>query len=327
MALLPHQYDEIMRSYDQLRLRNRDILQQRIEEIYKAIPDYKDAEEELASTAVSLGKARLRGETDAIDKLRSKIHTFSEYKKHLLSLHGYPADYLEPIYRCKQCQDTGYIDNEKCQCLKQAIVDYIYEQSSIKEVLEKENFSHFSYDYYSTESAPDRPSPRANIESVVALCQDYIDGFPNEEKNNILFLGNAGVGKTFLSHCIAYELMNEGFTVLYLTSFQLFDLLKQHAFQKENHPSITSMEHLLGCDLLIIDDLGTELNNSFVSSQLFLCMNERLLRNKGTIISTNLSLGQLSKAYSERILSRIMEHYQILNIYGEDIRLIKAFGK
>lgn len=326
MSLLPHQYDEIMRSYDQLRLRNRDLQQKRIEEIYRSIPEYKDAEEELASTAVALGKARLRGETDAIDKLRSKINTFSEYKKHLLSVFGYPSDYLDPIYQCKSCQDTGYIGNEKCQCLKQAIVDYIYAQSSIKDVLEQENFNHFSYDYYSDEPQGDKPSPRANIASVIDICRDYIDNFPNTEKNNLLFLGNAGVGKTFLSHCIAYELMNQAHTVLYLTSFQLFDLLKQHAFQKEN-PSITSMEHLLGCDLLIIDDLGTELNNSFVSSQLFLCMNERLLRKKGTIISTNLSLGQLSSAYSERILSRIMEHYQILTIYGEDIRLLKAFGK
>lgn len=327
MSLLPHQYDEIMRGYDQLRLKNRDIQQKRMEEIYQAIPDYKDAEEEMAETAVSLGKARLRGEANAMEKLRKKINTFSEFKKHLLSIHGYPADYLDPIYRCSKCQDTGYVDNEKCQCLKQAIVDYIYAQSSIKDVLERENFAHFSYEYYSTEESDDRPSPRTNIESVVTLCQDYIEQFPSKEKNNILFLGNAGVGKTFLSHCIAYELMNAGFTVLYLTSFQLFDLLKQHAFQKENNPSITSMEHLLGCDLLIIDDLGTELNNSFVSSQLFLCMNERLLRGNGTIISTNLSLGQLSKAYSERILSRIMEHYQIFNIYGEDIRLLKALGK
>ena len=326
MSLLPHQYDEIMRSYDRLRLKNRDLQQKRIEEIYRAIPEYKDAEEELASTAVALGKARLRGETDAIDKLRSKIHTFSEYKKHLLSVFGYPSDYLDPIYQCKSCQDTGYTGNEKCQCLKQAIVDYIYAQSSIKDVLEQENFNHFSYEYYSDEPQGDKPSPRTNIASVVDICRDYIDNFPNTEKNNLLFMGNAGVGKTFLSHCIAYELMNQAHTVLYLTSFQLFDLLKQHAFQKEN-PSITSMEHLLGCDLLIIDDLGTELNNSFVSSQLFLCMNERLLRNKGTIISTNLSLGQLSSAYSERILSRIMEHYQILTIYGEDIRLLKAFGK
>lgn len=326
MSLLPHQYDEIMRSYDRLRLNNRDLQQKRIEEIYRVIPDYKDAEDELASTAVALGKARLRGETDAIDKLKRKINTFSEYKKHLLSVSGYPADYLEPIYRCSACQDTGYIGNEKCQCLKQAIVDYIYAQSSIKDVLEKENFSHFSYEYYSNESSDDKPSPRANMESIVEICKDYIDNFPHIEKNNLLFMGNAGVGKTFLSHCIAYELMNQAYTVLYLTSFQLFDLLKQHTFQKEN-PSITSMEHLLGCDLLIIDDLGTELNNSFVSSQLFLCMNERLLRKKGTIISTNLSLGQLSSAYSERILSRIMEHYQILTIYGEDIRLLKALGK
>ena len=161
----------------------------------------------------------------------------------------------------------------------------------------------------------------------MSLCRNFIDNFEHVQKNNLLFLGNAGVGKTFLSHCIAYELINSGRTVLYLTAFQLFDLLKQHAFQKEGTEPETTMEHILGCDLLIIDDLGTELNNSFTSSQLFLCMNERLLRKKATIISTNLSLRQLSQAYSERVLSRIMEHYQILNIYGEDIRLKKAFGK
>ena len=170
------------------------------------------------------------------------------------------------------------------------------------------------------------PSPRANIESIVSLCWDFIYHFDDIEKNNILFLGNAGVGKTFLSHCIAYELINKAYTVLYLTSFQLFDLLKQHAFHRETDASLTPMEHLLGCDLLIIDDLGTELNNSFVSSQLFLCMNERLLQKKATIISTNLSLKQISQSYTERVLSRIMEKYQIFNIYGEDIRLIKALG-
>ena len=327
MALLPHQYDEIMRHYDSIRLKNRDIHQKRLSEVYDQVPGYKDLDDSIASVSIAAGKARLRGEAGVIAQLHEQISSFSEEKKRLLLAYGYPKDYLEPVYHCSSCQDTGYVGDEKCQCLKQAIVDYIYAQSTIRDILEKENFTSFSYDYYSTRPEKDRPSPRANMEAVVSHCQNFIQNFDTTPKNNLLFLGNAGVGKTFLSHCIAYELINSGRTVLYLTAFQLFDLLKQHAFAKEGNEPATSMEHLLGCDLLIIDDLGTELNNSFISSQLFLCMNERLLRRKATIISTNLSLGQLSQAYSERILSRIMEHYQILNIYGEDIRLKKAFGK
>ena len=327
MALLPHQYDEIMRHYDRLRLQNRDVHQKRLTEIYNRIPAFKALDEEIASISIAAGKARLRGEAGVIEHLHEQIREISADKKQLLLAYGYPEDYLEPVFHCKTCQDTGYIGDEKCQCLKQAIVDYIYAQSTIRDILEQENFSTFSYDYYSTRPEKDRPSPRANMEAVVSHCRYFIQNFDHLPKNNLLFLGNAGVGKTFLSHCVAHELMNQGRTVLYLTAFQLFDLLKQHAFQKEGNEPSTSMEHLLGCDLLIIDDLGTELNNSFISSQLFLCMNERLLRKKATIISTNLSLKQLSLAYSERILSRIMEHYQILNIYGEDIRLKKALGK
>lgn len=327
MSLLPHQYDEIMRHYDRIRLQNRDTQQQRLLEIYGQIPAYKALDEEIASVSIAAGKSRLLGDSKALLQLHGKISSLTEDKKRLLHSYGYSPDYLEPIYNCSRCQDTGYIGNDKCQCLKQAIVDYIYSQSAIRDILERENFSTFSYDYYSSRPEKDRPSPRANMEAVVNLCKNFIQNFDCIDKNNLLFLGNAGVGKTFLSHCIAYELINQGHTVLYLTAFQLFDLLKQHAFQKEGSEPETSMEHLLGCDLLIIDDLGTELNNSFISSQLFLCMNERLLRKKATIISTNLSLRQISQSYSERILSRIMERYQILNIYGEDIRLKKAFGK
>lgn len=326
MALLPYQYDAIMREYDRIRLTNQDLLQQRLLDVYRKIPGFKELDNRIASHSVAAGKARIRGEEGVMEQLHQDIEALSSEKKRLLKAYGYSAHYLEPIYKCPICQDTGYVGNEKCQCLKQAIVDYIYSQSSIRDILKKENFAHFSYDYYSDRPENGKPSPRANMESIVSLCWDFIHRFTEIPKNNILFQGNAGVGKTFLSHCIAYELMNKAYTVLYLTSFQLFDLLKQHAFHREADPSLTPMEYLLGCDLLIIDDLGTELNNSFISSQLFLCMNERLLRKKATIISTNLSLGQLSQAYSERILSRIMENYQILNIYGEDIRLIKALG-
>lgn len=327
MSLLPHQYEEIMRSYDQLRLSNMDLHQQRLQEIYNLVPGFKELDEQIASVSIASGRARLLGQTDSAAKLHEQIQALSYEKKQLLAVYNYPEDYLEPIYYCPACQDTGYVGNEKCRCLKQAIVDYIYAQSSIRSILEKENFKTFSFQYYSPAPEKDRPSPRANMEAVVSVCRNFIQNFDSIKKNNLLFLGNAGVGKTFLSHCVAYELIKQGRTVLYLTAFELFDLLKQHAFAREGQEPGTSMEYLLGCDLLIIDDLGTELNNSFISSQLFLCMNERLLRGNATIISTNLSLKQLSQSYSERILSRIMEHYQILNIYGEDIRLKKALGK
>lgn len=325
MALLPSQYEEIMRNYDRIRLKNRDIQHNRLLEIYEKIPGFQKLDQQIAEISVKAGKSRLFGKTDALTELHEKLEQLSDDKKRLLRAYGYSEHYLDPIYRCPLCQDTGYINNQKCRCLSQAIVDYIYSQSAIRDILKKENFDHFCYEYYSDQASDGNPSPQANIRSVVSLCWDFIHHFSEMDKNNILFLGNAGVGKTFLSHCIAYELINQAYTVLYLTSFQLFDLLKQHAFHRD-YEEPSSLDHLLGCDLLIIDDLGTELNNSFVSSQLFLCMNERLLRKKATIISTNLSLGQLSQSYSERILSRIMESYQILNIYGKDIRLIKALG-
>ena len=327
MALLPYQYDEIMRDYDQIRLNNQALHQKRQAEVYEKIPGFQELDYQVASHSILAGKARLSGDSRAILNLHTDLHTLSSEKKRLLKAYGYPSDYLEPIYRCPICQDTGYAGTVKCQCFKQAIVDYIYAQSSIRDILQEENFAHFRYDYYSSQAVGKNPSPRANIESVVSLCWDFIYHFDDIEKNNILFQGNAGVGKTFLSHCIAYELIQKAYTVLYLTSFQLFDLLKQHTFHRDAEPAETSMNHLLECDLLIIDDLGTELNNAFVSSQLFLCMNERLLRKKATIISTNLSLKELAHSYSERVLSRIMENYQIFNIYGKDIRLTKALEK
>ena len=188
MSLLPHQYDEIMRQYDSLRLKNRDIHQQRLSEVYRHIPGFKDLDDTIASVSIAAGKARLFGETGVIEQLHERIGELSQEKERLLLSYGYPKDYLEPIFHCSSCQDTGYIGSEKCQCLKQSIVDYIYSQSAIRDILEKENFSSFSYDYYSTRPEKDRPSPRANMEAVVSLCQNFIKNFDHLLKNNLLFL-------------------------------------------------------------------------------------------------------------------------------------------
>ena len=139
---------------------------------------------------------------------------------------------------------------------------------------------------------------------------------------NLYFFGDTGIGKTFLSNCIAKELLDLGHSVIYFTAFQLFDILSKGVFEKDAD-AIATHQNIFDCDLLIIDDLGTELSNSFTTSQLFLCLNERILRQKSTIISTNLNMNQVADIYSERVLSRISNSYTIIKLFGDDIRLKK----
>jgi DNA replication protein DnaC len=169
-------------------------------------------------------------------------------------------------------------------------------------------------------------SPLSNMQKVVAGCKNFIRHF-NKSHDNLLFTGNTGVGKTFLANCMAKELLDRGYTVIYLTAFRLFDILEKNKFSKDedsSYEAANQFDYILDCDLLIIDDLGTELNNAFTNSQLYLILNERLLRQKSTIISTNLSLPNINTIYGERIFSRIASNYSVHRIIGEDIRLHKA---
>lgn len=329
MALKNPQYNAIIRRYDQLQLENNRRLEERTKEIYKAIPEYARLDEEIAHTAAEYARqAVLHPGKNPKKDFKAAMKLFDDQKAALLSSHGYPADYVQPQYHCPDCQDTGYIGNQKCHCFKQAIVDLVYSQSNIRERLETENFKNFRLDYYSAEK--DRRlgiSPRENMENILAQCQEFITHF-DESHDNILFYGSTGVGKTYLSNCIARELLDRAHTVIYLTAFQLVDILENSTFGSDDENDIPEnmFNYVLDCDLLIIDDLGTEMNNSFITSRLFLCINERLLRQRSTVISTNLSLDELQKEYSERIFSRMISHYKILPVLGDDIRVKKAIS-
>ncbi len=328
MALTTEQYRTIMQQFEQRQLQNREKEHKRLLEVYETIPKIKQIDEQIASNSVAIGKKLLfSSDKSILEKLKNENFVLSMSKVELLTSHHYPANYLDPIYVCPRCKDTGYIGQTQCNCLKQAIVDLAYNQSNIKEILKKENFQHFSYEYYSTEKKGDIPSAREQISYIVSVCQDFIHNFDKIPGRNLLFHGNTGVGKTFLTNCIAKDLLDAGHTVLYLTAFQFSETISKHTFDKNILDKQNDLfSHLFDSELLILDDLGTELNNAFITSQLFVCINERLLRGKSTIISTNLSFAQLSKAYSERIFSRIASNYTILKVLGEDIRLKKALS-
>lgn len=323
MSLTNSQFDEIMRGYDERQLANKHILDERISTAYLREPRLKEIDDSISACSIASARRLLEGDSTALASLRADIEAFRRERENLLSASGFPENYLAPVYTCPDCRDTGYINGKKCHCLKQAIIDSIYTQSNIKNILMRENFSTFSYEYYS-DTERDPATGRTfleNIRQAVEECRRFIDDFDNKPKN-LLFYGNTGVGKTFLSNCVAKELLDRSYSVIYFTAFQLFDILSKGVFERDAD-AIAAHQNIFDCDLLIIDDLGTELSNAFTSSQLFLCVNERILRQKSTIISTNLNLNQVIDTYSERTFSRISSNYNLLKLCGNDIRIQK----
>ena len=325
MSLKPYQYNAIMRIYDERQAATRALLSERQQKIEQALPAYSALHQQIIENSMSYARTSLFSADDSTgtEELRKKNAELAREKEALLLANGYPADYLSPVYTCKDCQDTGMIGEERCHCFKQAVVDLLYAQSNVSSIIKEENFDTFSFDYYNDTVVDPKTklTPRQNMQRIYNTCQSFVRNF-DTEFNNLLFYGNSGLGKTFLSHCIAKELLGTAHTVLYLTSYELFDILGK-AMYNEDEGFAASGEHILDCDLLIIDDLGTELATAFTISRLSLCINERLLNRRATIISTNFGVQELADHYTERNFSRIFSNYTLLRFFGEDIRLKK----
>ncbi len=288
----------------------------RLSEIREALPGYETLEREESALFLQKADLLLDGRSEDARRITEDIALIRAKKANLLSRGGYPADYLDIHYTCPQCRDTGYIDGVKCACFRQASVSLLYEQSGIRELLKQDNFDALSYEYYGGEDL-------TRFQNAVTTCKNFVRNF-NSDYHNLFFYGTVGTGKSFLSGCVAKELIEKGNLIIYFSATRLFNELSRCAFQRDNREELSGfLDDLFGCDLLIIDDLGTELTNSFVASQLFSCLNERHLRKKATIISTNLSLQELSDRYSERIFSRITSSYEICKLSGPDIRMYK----
>lgn len=327
MSINMTDFKRIMNTYDETQTKNKKILRNRKEEIYNKVPEIKVLDKQLSELSLNTSLTIMENPNNKdiyIKKMREEIDIITHKKMTLLEINGYDEDYLKPIYDCINCKDTGYIGNEKCSCLKQSIINIAYEQSNLKNILEEENFDTFSFDYYSNKIIDGYSlSPYDNIKMIYSRCVQFVEEFDSNFSNLILY-GQAGLGKTFLCNCIAKELLDSSHTVIYLSAFQLFRMFENYRFRNdENIVSVEEIDNIYNCDLLIIDDLGTEIINSFTNAELFNCLNTRLLQKKSTVISTNLRSNEWSKQYSDRIVSRIFGNYIPLKFFGTDIRMLK----
>ncbi|MBE5835335.1 MAG: DNA replication protein DnaC [Butyrivibrio sp.] len=317
MALTNSQYEAIMHGYELNRLEHQREQADRQAYVFEHVPGFKELEDSISQVSISYARESLM-HGHKLDKqgLRDKIFEISSRKLALLREAGLPEDYLDMQYTCPDCKDTGYIAGQKCHCLKQKIINNLYEQSNLQKLTETANFSLLSDSYYTGEDLK-------RFLGAVDTCKNFINNFDTDYQN-IFFYGTVGTGKSFLSICVAKEILDRGHSVIYFSSSALFEKLSEYAFDYNNKNELHNLyEDLYNCELLIIDDLGTERTNSFVTSQFFSCLNERKLRNRSTIINSNLDLEGLRNLYSDRIFSRIASDYSLVKLTGPDIRIYK----
>lgn len=323
----------LLKNYERKRLSAEKDLEVRKNKLYLENPRLQEIDDELSKIGISTAKSLIiSNSVDLLNQLNTKVKLLKAEKAEILEKLNLPEDYLLPNYSCKLCNDTGYIEDNynsvMCNCLKQEIFNIEYNKSNIAN-LESQNFDNFSLDKYSNivdkEKYNSEISPRENIELIKNICMNFINNFDNPNEKNLLFTGNTGLGKTFLSSCIAKEMIDRDKTVLYQTAPIMLDMIIDYKFNKNNSSEIT-YKNLLDVDLLIIDDLGTESLNNMKFTELFNIINSRLLNQNNrclkTIISTNLSLPILNKTYGERITSRLIGNYNICRFFGEDIRFL-----
>ncbi len=307
-------YKEIMIGYERQLAQDKRAQRKRIQEVHGRVPRYKELEDLTADLSARAAIMAASGRKEEAVPILHELNRIYDEKKKVLIDAGIPDGYLSLKYECPDCRDTGYINNKKCHCLMKKIVEHYYQNSGLYEKLKSENFDNFSFDHYEGED-------RDNIQQIYDAAWSFVETFADSYRN-MLFYGSVGCGKSFMSNCIAKELMDRGIAVTYVSAMRLFDMLSAHVFGRQQASS-AEFGMLFTCPLLIIDDLGTEIGSSAVSSELFEVLNERDLKSLSTIISTNYSMAELKDKYSDRSFSRILGNYEIYRFSGDDIRLKK----
>lgn len=309
------------------------------EEIMKLYPELQDVDERIKRAGLELARLALYSEEGQgkTEELKDEIEKLRKKKEYILASHDITPEFLEPVFECEKCMDTGFDGEDgtqRCSCYRQKLLNTAYKQFNL-ELAEKENFQIFNPEIYSNERDEERYrtkiTPRENIMKIKERCMQFIEDFDNPEDKNLMFTGEVGLGKTFLSNCITKELLQKGKTVIYQTAPRLLDMVLDFKmrYDRDDYFDTEQYNALFEVDLLIIDDLGAEALNSTRFSELFTIINTRLLTQHSkctkTILSTNLSLENMEdEKYGDRFMSRILGNFYICKFFGEDIRIKKA---
>ena len=317
-------YKRIKQEFTAKHLAAGETQRVRMREVEAGHPEMAEINAALSQTGLRIFEAAMAGREgleQRIAKLRDDNRRLLDDRAALLTVYGYPADYLDLKYECSTCMDTGFIDNgtRLCTCMRRALVLAGYESSGIGPLLERQTFENFSLQYYTD------PADRRRMEQVLETARRYVGLFSDEKSQNLLFFGQTGLGKTHLSSAIAKSLIDRGFDVLYETAQNLFGDFEDEKFNRAYNTGVEERktDRYFSCDLLIIDDLGAELSNQFTASCLYNLINTRYNMGKSCIISTNLTHPEIEKRYSQRVLSRLLGQYQNLQFTGRDIRMMK----
>ena len=317
---------EILKIYDKIREDESRFLKLRKDEISKKHPEIIDLDNKIQKLSLQMAVSVLKSNNSEkiLANFKENITDLRIKKCEMLVERGYDPEYLNLHYHCNNCKDTGFIGNVKCNCYKQKLIKLYYKNSELENAIKANNFNNFDLNLFSNHKlGEEKFSPRKNMENNLEyILKDYIPNFSNIS-TNLLFYGNPGSGKTYLSYCISKAILDMGYLVIYKTSDELINNLRNIRFN--NDSTLESL--ILDCDLLIIDDLGAEHLNEFSITELFNVFNKRILTNKKMLISTNLTLPGITKQYSERIASRLIGEFKLCNFYSEDIRIKKNLEK
>ena len=317
MALTAEQFHEIQEILSERRFRAEKEAVEKQREVLEKVSGYADLDEKLRTLSISAMEKAQEGDAEAIRALRPAIRKIREEKRVLLEKAGYSPEDLEAHYSCTLCRDSGIFEGKKCRCFMKLQGEILYKQSKMGEILERENFSRFQlerFDNTERKAQTGNKTVREYMKDIRDYFYGYCQNYP-ENQGNFIFTGGTGTGKTFFLHCIAKALLDRGVSVLYFTAEGLFN-----HFSRLMREGIED-EFVEEVDVLLLDDLGTEFSNSFTASRFFNLLNQRILTRKTMMISTNLNFKDLRELYSDRVVSRMMSDYEIIPLYGRDLRL------